>query len=179
MTVKGAPSGLHRWIFLWGTGCVLLLLGQAVWRLTPLALEPLGSAGPAVLVAYFAWVVFMAYSEGYRGFHQRFSPRVVARAYHLGESPTPLRVLLALPFCMSLFHTTRKQRIVSWTLTLVIVGIVVAVRQLPQPWRGVIDGGVVIGLTLGAISILYYAAQALVGRVPKDAALPSEAMAHE
>jgi hypothetical protein len=29
-------------------------------------------------------------------------------------------------------------------------------RLLPQPWRGIIDAGVVVGLAIGIVSILYF-----------------------
>ena len=139
----------------WGVASVLALLGQALWRLTPLALEPWrnGSMSTLQQVLYVLWVAIMAYSEGYRGFQKKFSPRVVARAFYLGRHPTPLRVLFALPFCMSFFHSTRRQRIVSYTFVTLIALLVVAVRHLPQPWRGIVDGGVVVGLAWGAVAI--------------------------
>ena len=37
-----------------------------------------------------------------------------------------------------------------------IIGFVLIARQLPQPWRGIVDAGVVVGLGLGIISILYF-----------------------
>jgi hypothetical protein len=36
------------------------------------------------------------------------------------------------------------------------MGFVVVARQLPQPWRGILDAGVVTGLSLGIMSILYF-----------------------
>lgn len=158
----------------WGVGLVLLLLASALYRLTPLALSPLrdGSLGWGLGAVYALWVVFNAYAEGWRGFHKKFSPRVVARAFHLGAHPRPLHVVLALPFCMSLFYTTKRQRIVSWTFTLVLTGVILWVRSLSQPWRGIIDGGVVVGLGLGVLSILYFYGRALMGDVPPEAALP-------
>ena len=29
-------------------------------------------------------------------------------------------------------------------------------RMLPQPWRGILDAGVVVGLSIGISSILYF-----------------------
>lgn len=160
----------------WGVLWVVALLGNALYRLTPLALEPIqaGTLNGLQLGLYVGWVAIMAYSEGYRGFHKRFSPRVVARAYHLGQERKPLWLILALPFCMSLFHTTRRQRIVSTVFLVVIVTVVIAVKQVSQPWRGIIDGGVVVGLGLGVASILYFYVLAITGRVPREAALPGD-----
>ncbi len=164
----------ERLIATWGVLNVALLLGQALVRLTPLALEPLRGEGlsPALMALYVGWVVFNAYAEGWRGFHLKFAPRVVARAFHLGRHPRPLWLILALPFCMSLFHATRRQRIVSWVLILVLTSVILAVRALPQPWRGIIDGGVVVGLGLGLASVLYYWLRGLAGAPPPVSDLP-------
>src|SRR5574341_1485783 len=69
---------------LWGVSGVLLLLGSAVYRLGPLAVDAFSYD-----FLWYHWtcllcvVFFMAYAEGYVGFQQRFSPRVAARArYH-------------------------------------------------------------------------------------------------
>lgn len=176
MQTRRAPRGAHLLAMTWGVLWVVALLGNALYRLTPLAIEPIrsGSLTGLQIGLYVLWIVIMAYSEGYKGFHKRFSPRVVARAYHLGQERKPLWLILALPFCMSLFHTTRRQRIVSTVFLLAIVTVVVAVRQLSQPWRGIIDGGVVVGLGLGTASILYFYVLALTGRVPNEAALPDQ-----
>ena len=151
----------------WGVFGVLALLAQAMWRLTPLALEPIlgGSLTPAQATLYGVWVVFNAYAEGYRGFHKRFSPRVVSRALHLARKPQLLHVLLAPAFCMSLFHATKRGKIVAWSVTLGVIALVILVRAAPQPWRGIIDGGVVVGLFLGAVSIVYHLVLAWSGRM--------------
>lgn len=151
----------------WGIVGVLALLGNAIYRLTPYAVEladlPLTATE---LVTLIGWVGFNAYAEGYRAFHRMFSPRVVARARTL-DAQAPLLHKLAAPlYCMGLFHATRKRLIIAWTVTAGIVGIVIVVRALSQPWRGIIDAGVVIGLALGVVSILYYAARAIAGHAP-------------
>jgi hypothetical protein len=35
--------------------------------------------------------------------------------------------------------------------------------RMPQPWRGILDGGVVVGLAAGTLSILYFFSRALRG----------------
>lgn len=144
-------------VALWGVGGVLLLLGQALVRLTPIALEPLldGTLTSIQWVAYIAWVIFSAYTEGYRAFQQGFSPRVVQRAFELAAAPRPLYVLLAPAYCMTLFAAPRMRMLISRTVTVLVVIAVVVVRRLEQPWRGIIDGGVVVGLGWGVIAILY------------------------
>lgn len=178
MTPTADPVTLkEKLIATWGVLCVSLLLGQALVRLTPLALEPFEGEGLTLplLVVYAVWVVFNAYAEGWRGFHLKFSPRVVARAFYLGRNPRPLWIVLALPFCMSLFHSTKRQKIVSWVFLTVLVAVIVAVRSLPQPWRGIIDGGVVVGLGLGLGSVLYFWVKGLLGSPPPVTDLPDQA----
>lgn len=128
---------------------------RALVSLTPIALEPICTGQLeawhwAVLVG---WVVTNAYAEGLVGFHRKFSPRTVDRALYLGRNPSLGRVVLAPLFCMGLFHASRKTMIVSWTLLLGIVALVIFMRQLEQPWRGIIDAGVVVGLALGLVSL--------------------------
>lgn len=158
---------------LWGVAGVLVLLVEAIVRLAPLALEGVGQSLSATQWGVLgAWVAFNAYSEGYRGFHRNFSPRVVARAQYLRANPRALHVALAPLYCMGLVHATRRRLVTSWLLTLGIVGIVIAVRQVAQPWRGIVDAGVVVGLAIGVVSIVYYAVRALAGAampVPPDA----------
>ena len=50
--------------------------------------------------------------------------------------------------------------IVSYSLTIFIVVLIVLVHKLDQPWRGVLDAGVVVGLSWGIISFFYYVLRA-------------------
>ncbi len=43
------------------------------------------------------------------------------------------------------------------------------VRALAQPWRGIVDAGVVVGLTWGCVAILVFWARSLLGRPPEIA----------
>ena len=151
------PSSLHP-ATLWGLTGVVLLLGQALWRLVPLAAEPFVQPGFTTLhwVLYAAFAVFMAWSEGYRGFQKAFAPRVVSRARRLPSRPAWTWVL-APAVCMGLLHATRKRLIVSWVLLIGIVSLVVAVKQLPWQWRAIVDGGVVVGLGWGVLAVLAFA----------------------
>ncbi len=168
---------LRRLAILWGLSGVLLLLGSAVARLTPRALEALSMELTGLHWALTVpWVAFMAWSEGHRGFHQSFSPRVVARAWALSLRPRALHVLLAPVFCMGFFHGTRRRMLVSWLLTCAIVLLVLAVRLLPQPWRGLLDLGVVIGLSWGMVSIGAWTLRAVrAGGLDVDPQLPEAA----
>lgn len=161
-------------VVLWAVGGVLALLGEALFSLTPLALEALRSDLSATHWGVAAvWVPFMAFTEGYRGFQRRFSPRAVRRAFHLARNRRPLLVFLAPLHAMGLVHATRRRLVGSWVLVVAIVALVVAIRALPQPWRGIIDLGVVVGLGWGAASTLWCLISAFLGREPAiDPELP-------
>ena len=108
--------------------------------------------------------IFMAYSEGYKGFQKAYSPRAAARLKYIKENPRIHFVLLAPFFVMGYFYTTKKRKIVSYSLTAFIVILIVLVHKLDQPWRGVVDAGVVIGLSWGIISFFCYVAKAFLGK---------------
>ena len=101
-------------------------------------------------------IIYMAYAEGYKGFHLGFAPRVVARARYLAANPRPLHVLLAPLFCMGYIYATRKRQMLSIALTVMIICFVLIARMMPQPWRGILDAGVVVGLSIGVLSIVYF-----------------------
>ena len=147
----------------WGVMGVAAFILRAILALTPIALEPIqnGSLASWQWVLLGGWVVFSVYAEGYRGFHRSFSPRVVERAMELGDNPRWFRVLFAAPYCMGLFHAPRRVLIRSWVLFFAIIGIVIFVRELAQPWRGIIDAGVVVGLGAGLLSMLLLFARAI------------------
>lgn len=120
---------------------------------------------------WYHWLVligntlFMAYSEGYKGFQLGFAPRIAARARHLVDHPRLLHVLLAPLFCMGYFHTTRRRLISVYVLTVCIVILVFLFHQLSQPWRGILDAGVVVGLSWGICSLLWFSVKAAVSEV--------------
>jgi hypothetical protein len=160
----------------WGALGMAAVLANAIRRVLPVALEPFagGAAAlpPQTWAAYAAFVVFMAYVEGYKAFHLKFSPMVVARALTLRDAP-PLHALFAPLYSMGLFHASRKRLCTSWGFLVGIAAVVKLVKSLEYPWRAVVDGGVVAGLSVGAASILYHYGRALGGiDPPADAALP-------
>ncbi len=150
---------LGRLAAIWGVAGVAAILVHAIAGVGAIAVEAL--RGPPFTAAQWAfaalWVAFMAYTEGYRGFQLRFSPRTVARARALAQDPRPVRALLAPFFCIGYFAGTRRRLITAWGVTFAIVAVVVVVRGFPQPWRGIVDGGVVIGLGWGPASLLWSA----------------------
>jgi len=159
----------------WGAVGVIGICLFAVWRLARYTLEafemPFTTLQWAVLVAN---VVFMAWSEGYRGFQHRFSPRAAARALYLYRVPTSWWTRLLAPvFCFGYFRASRRVLTVTWSLTIGIVILVLLVHRLDQPWRGIIDAGVVVGLTWGVVSLIVYDIRAFrTGEYPAPPEVP-------
>ena len=162
----------------WGVSGVVLILVYAIARLTVITLEAFDYS-----FAWWHWVllvlnvVFMAHSEGYKGFHKAFAPRVVARSQVIAREPTFLRVLFAPLFCMCYFGANRRQLAVTYLLTSGIVVLITVFQQLDQPLRGVLDAGVVVGLSLGVASIAWFTIQVLTGRpfdFPPELPKPSQ-----
>ena len=156
---------LGRFGAAWGIGGVGLLLVYALYRLSEMAMNAF-----VVELYWYHWLLlisntlFMAYSEGYKGFQLAFSPRVAARARHLLHHPRLLHVLLAPLFCMGYFHTTRKRLIAAYVLFFGILALILIVQQLSQPWRGILDVGVVVGLSWGLISLIWFSFQAMAAK---------------
>jgi hypothetical protein len=74
---------------------------------------------------------------------------------------------------MGLFGATRKVLIISWSIIFMVIGLVILVRSLPEPWRGIVDAGVVIGLGLGLLSIAIFFVQGLAGKkIEHDPCIP-------
>ncbi len=152
--VKDSVS--HPFAAAWGVIGIVLVLLYAIVRLTSFAIEAV--AGGLNLLQWIVFVInvaVMAWLEGYRGFQLKFSPRVAARALYLYQNSTSLSTRLLAPFfCFGYFKATRRVLIFAWVGTLVIIILALWVHQLGQPWRGIIDAGVVVGLTLGAASLM-------------------------
>jgi hypothetical protein len=65
---------------------------------------------------------------------------------------------------MSFFYATRKRKIISYGVTSGVVGLILLVRRLVQPWHGIVDAGVSFGLGLGMVSVGLFALRALAGK---------------
>lgn len=149
----------------WGFAGLLFILIGPIIRLGELSLEAMEYE-----VQWYHWAVglanigFMLFTEGYRGFQKKFSPRVGARLKHLYENPRWLDVFLAPLYIMGFYHTTRRRQIATFALLFVIIIFVILIRMLPQPWRGMLDMGVVLGLSYGTVTILYFVWQAFTNK---------------
>lgn len=152
----------HRLAVCWAIAGVSLLLGSAIYRLAA-HVEPLfyHTFSISEVLAMTFWIVFMAYSEGYRGFQRNFSPRVAARIRHLRHHGKGMQMLLAPFFCLGYFGTTRRRQITVVVLTAGLVLLILLMKNVPQPVRGIVDIGVIVGLGWGLLSFYYYTFLAL------------------
>lgn len=174
MSAIGAAIGA-----VWGVAGIAAVLVYAAASLGAHALQAVAAGlGPLEWTVLTVNTAFMAWAEGYRGFQCRFSPRVAARALDLYERPTVLRVLLAPLFCVGYFGATRRlQRTVCIGTGLILLAVLLF-NRLDQPWRGILDAGVMVGLMWGTLSLLWASwatfreRRALVGaEVPASAGL--------
>lgn len=130
----------------------------------------------------FMTLLFFAYFEGYKGFQKGFSPRVVTRAWVVAERSSNTTALpfwhkvMAPWFCIGYFHGTRKRVITSWCVTAGIFLIVIGVKKMPNPYRAIVDAGVMLGLSWGAISIIVIYVRSLASGKPPvfNPALPKD-----
>jgi len=131
----------------WATLGVAGLLSFAIYRLYPKAVAAYhGGLSTGQWLLTGAVCVGMAYAEGYRGFQTRFSPRTAARIRYLPDRPDLVLSLFAPLFAMGFIHANRRTR---------------STQQLGQPWRGIVDAGVVIGLSWGVLSLAWCIVKAL------------------
>ena len=160
-------STAGRLAVLWGLLGTLGILGESIVRLAGHVLAAVETGLSARQWALLlGWALVLMVVEGYRGFQRSFSPRVVARAWHLGRHPGLLTGLLAPLYCMGLVHASRRRLVGSWLVLASIVGLVLIIRTLEQPARGIVDAGVVAGLAWGLVATVIFTARALRGEVP-------------
>lgn len=159
---------VKRSLACWSVLQVVSILANAIKRLLPVAVQPLvqNDMQPFQWAMYVMWSIYMGYVEGYQAFQLKFSPLVVKRAFGLSEHLNPLNCVLAGPYAMGLFGATKKRMIVSWSITAGVFALVKIVKKLPYPYRAIVDAGVVVGLTYGALSIVWQTARAMFGYEP-------------
>lgn len=156
MTIAPPLASTSRWPAGWGLVGVLLLLLDGVYRLVPVAWDAL--RWPALTATHrvflVVWTVFAAVTEGHQTFRKRFAPRVARRMRELMTTPSAAHRILAPLYCMSLVGDEPRRMWIQRGLVVFIVGLVALVKRLPQPWRGLVDAGVVVALTWGVVEVL-------------------------
>ncbi len=142
---------------IWGIIGWIALLAYAVYKLS----IPVFSLKPADL-EWYHWLVlvlnalFLVYMKGVRGFQRSLAPRIVTRGRYLRAHPHLLWTLFAPLFCMGYFHIIRRKQIVTIVMTVFMVILIVIVRGLPYPWRGVLDTGILLALGWGIVQLVRF-----------------------
>ncbi len=149
---RAQPLDAYQLIaLLWGVGGFVLVLVFAIVRLMPFVVDALAQPLHWLHWLFLVGVcLFMAYFEGYRGMQQRYTPRLLRHADVLADRRCAICLIVAPLYCMG--YLARDSWWRSLLVTAMIVGMVFLVHQMAQPWRGLLDAGVVIGLSWGAVA---------------------------
>jgi hypothetical protein len=151
-------------IGIWCILQVILILWMSVVRLVPLVAgltrpENMGAMSNLNWFLTIVWCLVMGYCEGYRGFYCKFSPVAVDRAFSLdttGRFYNIHIILLGGPYAMGLFMADKKRLITSWLLFIFIFWMIAMVKKLSFPYREMVDAGVLVGITLGMLSLVWH-----------------------
>jgi hypothetical protein len=150
---------LGRWRELaapaWAVAGVSALFASASYRL--------GERGIAVIrdgLGGWEWVALacltglFVYGEGFLALDRKWVPGLMRRARELRTERRLVLRLLAPLYGLSLIGAPPAKLVPSWLGTGAIVGAILLVRALPDPWRGIIDFAVAAALAWGLVAIL-------------------------
>lgn len=101
-------------------------------------------------------IIFLGYAEGYKGFQLSFSPRVAQRLKLVFKNPSFVNVVLSPLFCMGFFGISKKRMKITYILTITIIFLIIIIERISEPWRGIIDTGVLVGLSWGLLSFWFF-----------------------
>ena len=101
-------------------------------------------------------IIFLGYAEGYKGFQLSFSPRVAQRLKLVFKNPSFVNVVLSPLFCMGFFGISKKRMKITYILTITIIFLIIIIERISEPWRGIIDTGVLVGLCWGLLSFWFF-----------------------
>jgi hypothetical protein len=151
MTDRRARAVVAAWTLIG----VAALFASSIYRL--------GTRGVATIQAGLGWgewsmlvllTVAFVYGEGIRALDRRWVPSLLERALLVRDHPRLSVRLLAPLYGLSLVGARRDDLIRGWLLVSAILGAVLIVRALPDPWRGIVDFAVAAALAWGLVAIL-------------------------
>jgi hypothetical protein len=150
---------------LWALFGVGLLFALAIVRLGARGLTTVRAGlEPGAWVALLALTVLFVYTEGIRALQRRWGPHMLRRVASLRVERRLWVRLLAPLFALSLIAAPGRELARAWAGAFAIMGAVLLVRALPEPWRGIIDLAVALALTWGSVAIARAAARMFGGR---------------
>jgi len=146
---------MRKFIIIYSIGGVILIFSSAIFRLLPHVLE-----GFTYQFSNLQWIVLIFYllimivGKGFFALHRGFVPRVIKRSDQIVENGKLIDRILAPLYCMGFFNAPMKRMLISYVMIFFIVSFIVNASRISQPWRGIIDLGVIVGLSLGIISLI-------------------------
>lgn len=139
-----------------------LILGHAAADLARRGVATVsGGLGAGEWVALVALTAAFVYGEGVLALERRFIPHVVERARRLRFERGILVRLLAPLYAFSLVAAPALSLLRAWAGVALIALAVVAVRALPEPWRGIVDVAVAAALAWSVVALVRQAPRAL------------------
>jgi hypothetical protein len=140
---------------LWAVVGVAALFARASWQLGQRGVATVAAGlDPLEWFILTALTVAFVYGEGYRALQRKWIPHVFARIGRLGRERVAVYRLLAPLYAMSLVGAAKQAMLRAWLGVAAIVGAVLVVSRLPDPWRGMIDVAVASALVWGLAAIL-------------------------
>ena len=151
----------------WAVVGVVLLFGNAAWRLGARGIETVASGLSAVewLVLAGVTAVFV-YGEGVRALQMKYIPRLLQRVTAVrGEQRLLPRVLAPL-YALMLVYAPTGTLVRAWAGIAAITLAVIVIRGFAEPWRGIIDFGVAAALAWATLVLVVRAFGMLGDRTP-------------
>lgn len=141
----------------WGILGFTVLVARALLGMSPeienMLATPLNAwqqIGLVVIVLVFGLV------KGYFIFRQRFCRSYASRIGELSLQPVKLLYAVLAPlYCLNLIGAERRQLVRGYAIIAGIILMIVSVKFVPAPWRGMILTGVAVALTWAALEIAY------------------------
>ena len=133
--------------------CLTAFLLRSVIRLYPHILPPLraSTVSPSVYFLYASSVLAFLYSESYKGFHLKFNQTYLTRSQRL---PNLYKLpLLNILYSGGWVSSSKKRKMTSWGITFGVAVLIAVSKRLSPLWRGVLDVGVVAGLSGAVVSL--------------------------
>ena len=113
------------------------------------------------IISLFLSIITLGYAEGYKGFQLSFSPRAAKRVNLVSKNPNFKNVVFSPLFCMGFFGISKQRMIITYLLTLSIIFLIIIIEKMSDPWRGIIDAGVLVGLSWGLLSFWFFSFKSL------------------
>jgi hypothetical protein len=158
VVVAAKPPGktMKGIIAIWGVLQVASVLVNSIGRMIPIAYLPFQRKDLQLYhwIIYLLFSGFMVFFQGYKGFQNKFAPLVVSRAMNLSQQLNVLNFLFAGPYCMGMFSASRKRIVISWGFVLGVTALAKFVKYLSYPYKSIVDGGVVLGLSYGTTALI-------------------------